>query len=142
MARAPRRPVLDAVVAVLEAISVGGANTMKVGDGTDPNHERPYLVVTTIPGGRYEGPLDDTNADADIRIQVTGIGDTREQADWACDKAKAALTKAALDTELAGDSRKVLTVDLVLEFGARDERGMTQPTFVGFDQYQIATTPL
>jgi hypothetical protein len=141
MARAQRRPVVDAFIAVLEGISLGGSNTLQVGDGSDPNHEKPYAVVTVVPGGQHEGPMDDLNADEEIRIQVTGIGETREQADWVCDKARLALTREAMDTELASASRKILSLDLDFGFIARDDRGLTEAVFVAFDQYALSTTP-
>lgn len=141
--RALRRPVMAAIIAVLEGIDVSDDNTLAVGDGTDPDHEVPYAVVSLIPGGDFEGPMDDLNADETLRIQITGVGGTREQATWVCDLARTYLARSNIDAQfiIAKANRQILTIDLDFTVDSHDERGLTEPVFSAADQYVISTTP-
>lgn len=139
MERAPQGPITGAVIAVLEAIE-----GVHVGDATDPDCEKPYAVVHTVSGPRYEGPMDNTEIDSRDRYQISCIADTREQADWVRDKVRAGFTREALDTQFATDSVLRRTMILILDIPRgtrRDERGLPDPVFIGVDQYLIETTP-
>lgn len=139
MARALLSPVIDACITIAESTGI------QVGDAVAPDCPKPYIVVSSVSSPRYTGPLSDTEADSNDRIQFTCIGDTREQADWARDKLRAALTTAALDAEFvtASADRRTLRVILDIPRGVqRDDRGLPEPIFSGIDQYMIETTPL
>jgi len=145
MPRAEVSPVVDAVIAVCGAISLGGAVTMPVGDGGDPNHAPPYLIVMLTNNGLVEGSFteDDLDADEELRIQVDGVGVTRAQAEMASDKARAVLTKSAITAALAAAHANRVCQYCFLDFsrGARNDLGMTAPLWESADQYLIKTTP-
>lgn len=138
MARALLSPVIDACIAIAESTGI------QVGDAVAPDCPKPFIVVSAVSSPRYTGPLSDTEADSSDRIQFTSIGTTRQQADWARDKVRAALTTSALDAEFtsASANRRTLRVILDIPRGVqRDDRGLPEPIFSGIDQYMIETTP-
>ena len=138
MARALLSPVIDACVAIAEDTG------FSVGDAVAPDCPKPFIVVSAVSSRRYDGPLSDGEADSADRIQFACVGNTREQADLARDKLRAALTTAALDTEFnnAGADRRTMRVILDIPRGTqRDDRGLPEPIFTGIDQYLIETTP-
>ena len=139
MERAPQSPITDAVLAV-----VGVATGKPVGDATDPDCPKPYAVVHTVSGPRYEGPMDDTEIDSSDRYQISCIGETREQADRIRDRVREGFTIEALDAQFVTDSVARRTMILILDIPRgtrRDERGLPDPVFIGVDQYLIETTP-
>jgi hypothetical protein len=138
MARALLSPVIDACIAIAEDTGID------VGDAVAPDCPKPFIVVSAVSSPRYTGPLSDGEADSHDRIQFSFIGNTREQADWARDKLRAALTISALDIEFitATANRRTMRVILDIPRGVqRDDRGLPEPIFTGIDQYMIETTP-
>ena len=138
MARALLSPVIDACIVIAESTGID------VGDAVAPDCPKPFIVVSAVSSPRYTGPLSDTEADSSDRIQFTAIGTTREQADWARDKVRAALTTAALDAAFttASANRRTMRVILDIPRGVqRDDRGLPEPIFSAIDQYMIGTTP-
>jgi hypothetical protein len=131
------------MLVVLRAISLGGALTMPVGDGTDPNHEPPYLVLRRTSTGLVEGPMDDLDADEEVRWQVNGVGVTAEQAELAIDMARLALTEPALTAALTAGSSGRVCQYISLDFSQepRNDLGVTEPLFEAVDQYMVKTTP-
>ena len=148
--RAPVTPVMLAVQAVIEAIQIGGG-TLKAGLGVAPEGcPPPYIVITRPAGGTTTGTIDNPEADADHRIQVSAVGDLHVQALLALDKVRAALTIPALQTELdaldtagePGADRRVSWVVIDVSTGSlREERGLPEPLFSEIDQYIIRTHP-
>lgn len=139
MARALLSPVLDACIDIAESTGIA------VGDAVAPDCPKPFIVVGAVSSPRYTGPLSDTEADGQDRIQFSCIGNTRQQADWARDKVRAALTQSGLDAAFVtnGDDRRCMRVILDIPRGVqRDDRGLPDPIFLGIDQYMIYTTPL
>ena len=143
MARATVGPVTEAMLTLLRAISLGGAVTMPVGDGADPNHEPPYLILMGGSSGVIEGSMveGDLDADEELRYQVNGCGKTREQAQWASDKARGVLTKSALTTALSASSRVCQYCFLDFHREPRNDLGVTEPLWESVDQYLVKTTP-
>ncbi len=139
MARALISPILEACINIAESTG------LPVGDNVAPDCAKPFIVVSSVSSPRYSGPLDDGEADSSDRIQFSAVGDTREVADWARDKIRAALTRAALDAEFVNISASRRTMNLVLDIPRgvqRDDRGLPNPIFTAIDQYMIETTPL
>ena len=102
------------------------------------------MMVSAVSMRPYTGPLSDSEADSDDRIQISGIGDTREQADSMRDAIRLALTTAALDAEFdtASELRRTLNVKLDMSpVMRREDRGLPNPIFTAIDQYMIETTP-
>ena len=138
MPRAKLSPVIDACLTIAEAAGV------PVGDGVAPECGQPYVVVNSVSSRRYEGPLDDLEADSADRIQFAFVGETREVADLMRDDIRTALTHAALDAEFVtlGADRRTQVLILDIPRGVqRDDRGLPNPIFTGMDQYLIETTP-
>ena len=76
----------DGVIAQLAA-----AITTFDGEGPqDPASRVPYVVVRTD-SGQTHGSLGDRYTDLTMLVWVTAVGGTREQAQWAADKARIAL---------------------------------------------------
>ncbi len=139
MERAPQDPITSAVLAVVADVTGKPA-----GDATDPDCDKPYAVVHTVSGPRYDGPMDNTEIDSADRFQISCIGETREQADRIRDRVRAGFTREALDAQFVTDSVARRTMILILDIPRgtrRDERGLPDPVFIGVDQYLIETTP-
>ena len=138
MVRANQREVTNAVIALLEAAGI------TVGDGTAADCEKPYTVITTVSGPRYEGPMDNTEIDGSNRYQFSSVADTRDQADWLREKVRVELTVQALDAQFVTDAVAQRTMLLILDIPRgtrRDERGLPEPVFMAVDQFLINTTP-
>lgn len=138
MARALLSPIIEACLNIAATVGV------PVGDGVAPDCDRPYIIVDSVSSPRYTGPLDDGESDSMDRIQFACVGNSREQADWARDKLRAALTYAALDAEFVTLSASRRTMEVILDIPRgvqRDDRGLPAPIFSGIDQYLISTTP-
>jgi hypothetical protein len=142
MATELQRTVIDAIISLLRTIELDG-EPLPVGDGEDPNHEYPFIVVRQISMLNVEGPPTDTDADSQIRIQVSGAGGTREQADFARDLVRPLLTRNTLDEWFAVQDvpRAVITLTLDMSRTDRFDRGTAAPIFNAVDQYLIGTTP-
>ena len=134
-------PVIQACIDLLEGLDP----KIETGDATDPDCEKPYAVVTAVSGPRYEGPMDDIEADGRDRIQFSYIGITRVSADILRDRGRVAITRQGLDAQFTaqGEMRRTMRVILDIPRGTRrDERGLPEPVFMGVDQYLIETTPI
>ena len=140
--RAPARQVMDGIINLLKNTSVG-QNAIAVGDGTDPNHEPPYLVVKRVTTFNYEGPFDNPDADEELRVMVIGVGDTREQADFARDRAREVMNKTELTAQWASDgfARTCMKVELDISYDQRFDRGRAVSAFSAVDQYLVMHTP-
>jgi len=102
------------------------------------------MMVTAVSMRPYTGPFGDMESDSDDRIQISGIGATREQADSMRDTIRLALTVAALDTQFTADSESRRTMKVNLDMSPvtrREDRGLPNPIFTAVDQYMIETTP-
>lgn len=89
MSTVAHAPVLDAVIALLEA-QLG--DTLPVGDGEPPaNKPMPYAVVLELPGTTSGGLLDQPDADHRVEFQVTSVGQVRAQAAGGADLVRKAL---------------------------------------------------
>lgn len=138
MFRAPFSPTINACKAIAESTG------FPVGMANAPDCEPPYIVISSVSGPRYSGPLSDPEADSNDRIQFSMIGTTQEMADALRDKVRLELSAFNLDAEFqtAGDNRRTLSVLLDIPRGVqRDDRGLPAPIFTSIDQYLIETTP-
>lgn len=126
----------DAVIAALE-----GAGLV-VGDGVAPadgpallKAGTGYAVVYPTAGGASYGTLHDHAEDAEIIMQVTCVGATREQAQWLADAANVLLD--GMDVE----DRSIPLVTLEVAPGVSRDDGQTPPVFYSTPRYRIFTTP-
>ena len=138
MPRPQLSPIINACIAIAETVGV------PVGDGEAPECPMPYIVVSNVSSPRYDGPLDDIEADSSDRIQFSYVGETREQADAMRDSIRLSLTVSAFNAELVALAANRRTMRIVLDIPRgtkRDERGLPNAIFLGVDQYLIDTTP-
>lgn len=132
----------DAILGHLET-----QTSLPVGDAVAPDDIEdasgfiPHLVLYPIVGGHLDGTVANPDEDAALRFQVTAIGETREQAEWAADRARAAL----LSTALTVTDRRVTRVYNEFTGGTtrddetREDAGMS--LFYAVDRYVVLTTP-
>ncbi len=138
MERADQRELTNAILAVLRAAGI------EVGDATAPDCEKPYTIVSAVSGPRYDGPMDNTEADGSDRFQFSSVAVTRDSADRNRQLVRDALTVEALDAQFVVDAVARRTMMLILDIPRgtrRDERGLPDPVFLAVDQYLINTTP-
>lgn len=127
-------PVVAAVVA--QVATTG----FPVGDGQAPaGDDMPYAVVYSIPDFSRSGPWSDGQADTVHQIQITYVGETREQASQLADKGRAVMAAG-----VAVPGRRVSLVDLAPGGGGSVERDddSSPPLFYAVDIYRIYTTPV
>ncbi len=138
MERADQRELTNAILAVLKGAGI------EVGDGTAPDCDKPYTIVSAVSGPRYDGPMDNTEADGSDRFQFSSVAVTRDSADRNRQLVRDALTVEALDAQFATDAVARRTMMLILDIPRgtrRDERGLPDPVFLAVDQFLINTTP-
>lgn len=86
---ADARTVTDAFIALLDQAG------LTVGDGVAPTGAAPpYCIVYPVSATTVAGTAAAPSADVARVLQVTSVGDTREQAQWAADRAAAVLLGA------------------------------------------------
>lgn len=142
MASPPQtRPLIAAVLEVLTAgdlVADLGEKPAGAGWASAPGTSAftPYAVVHDL-GGPVDGTLAEPSDDGWHRFQVTGVGSTAEQAQWAGDRARTLLTGAVLT--VAGRAPAVVDLD---EMGAcrRDEDVQPVVWFTS-DVFTAMTTP-
>lgn len=96
----------------------------------------PYVVFYSSPGSDRDGRLCGGVGGRVLQFSVTGVGGDRQQAKWALDKARAALSRQRLNTALirrSDDNQPVRREDVYT-------RPEGLPLFYGIDQYGVATT--
>lgn len=122
--------------AVLTALADAG---LVVGDAVKPAGPPPYVIVWPQTSGITSGPPADTHADEDMVIQVTAVGTTREQAQWAADVTKANLLAGELTIPgrtLAGPPQLDVAPGV-----SRDDDTAGPPLFYAPLMFRFATTP-
>jgi hypothetical protein len=142
MATVSSRTLTDAILAVLDDAG------LTVGDGMQPDGSGwqeprgvasfvPYAVLHNI-GGRADGPIDDPSADALSTYQVTGVGATREQAEWVADTARQALLPPGA---IESDDCTVQLVTVDRFGGCRRDDTVEPVVWMTSDRFDIQTTP-
>lgn len=121
----------DGVIAALEAV-----DELNVGDATGKDLPLPYAVVYAIPGGDSSGTLERPDEDAELVYQVTCVGKSRRQAEWAVDKAMSALLDG-----FAVEGREITRVWVDSFGGIRRDDDATPPLFSGMPRFRVKTTP-
>jgi len=76
-------------------------------------------------------------------VMVIGVGDTREQADFARDRAREVMNKTELTAQWASDgfARTCMKVELDISYDQRFDRGRAVSAFSAVDQYLVMHTP-
>lgn len=137
-----RSPQTGAVLATLTAAGLlAGDGTAPPGGGwqgvTGQSDFVPYVVVHSIAGGVEDGTLADPWADTEWYWQVTAVGSTRAQAEWAGDKTRIAL----LSTPVAISGRSTLQVRIDVAAGAQRDDTVQPPVWVNQERYALLTAP-
>ena len=127
------RELVDAVLTVL-----AGTGFNFYDDGDIPaTPSFPYGVVYSV--GELEarsGPMSGPNEDGTWEIQVTSVGETREQAQGLGDLVRSTVTRTALSVS----GRQVNWVDPSHEGGDRDD-DRNPSLFYSIDVLAVGTTP-
>ena len=133
----PTGPVTDAVLVTLR-----GALAFDVGDNQAPPEPRspsfPYATVYSLDDADRSGPYNDGQSDVVHNIQVTTVGETRDQAQRLLDFAKSAMRA---DAAIVVASRRVLLVEEVQGGGVERDDAKQPPYFYGISIFDITTTP-
>lgn len=95
-----------------------------------------YLVLHPLPGGEFDGPLGDPNADSSLPWQVTAVGASRAQCEDAADAARAALLGEPITVPDRGGSR----VRVDTPGGARPEDPQRPTVWISTERYRFDTT--
>lgn len=134
------RAVTDGLIAKLETTG------LRVGDGARKDADGvtldvsdtagPCAVVYPIPGGTTDGasgsPLGDPDSFAHIVYQVTYVGVSREQAEWARDKGRTAVMAGITVT-----GHTVARVRLQVDIGAIRDDSLPSPLYSAIDRHVI-----
>ena len=120
----------DGVIASLEAAG------LTVGDADAEGLSPPYCVVYAIPGGGFTGTMENPFEDGELPYQVTCVGETREQAEWATDKALTALVAGVTVT-----GWNVVLVSPDGHPGVRPDHDVSPPLFYSTPRFRLKTTP-
>lgn len=94
----------------------------------------PYVVFYSSPGFDINERQNGGVGGRAVEFQITGVGGTREQAKWALDKARTALSRVRLDGALirrSDDNQPVRRDDEFTRTGGG-------PLFYGVDRYTVA----
>lgn len=131
----------DHTQALLDALA---AAPFSVGDGVAPRNadkseiDPPYVVLYSITGGRFDGPLNDSQADVSLVYQITAVGETRQQAQVAIDVCRDLMKKANVTVT----NRRVRDLrHLTPNSGVIRDDDLPNPLFYGYDRYELDTTP-
>lgn len=116
-----------------------------LGDGVAPRDadkseiDPPYAVLYSLPGGSFDGPLNDSQADVVLIYQITTVGDSRAQAQVAIDICRGLMKHGNVTIP----NRKVRDLKhLTPNSGVMRDDDLPNPLFYGYDRYQLDTTPL
>jgi hypothetical protein len=127
------RTATDVIISHLET-----ETTLNVGDSQAPGDTtRPYLVVYNTGAAIIDGTLSDADADQSVEYQVTSVGDTSEQAEWAQSLPRTAMTVAI--TPPSGASWGAPRLQPAV--GTSRDDTYQPPLFYAVDVYRIHTTP-
>lgn len=120
----------DAVIARLQALG------LMVGDAEAPaGSPQKYAVVYPIAGGSSSGVLGAPDDNAELVVQVTCVGVSREQAEWVQDKAMGLLTGFSVT------GRKIARVDVENYGGVVRDDDKSPPLFYSFPRFRLYSTP-
>lgn len=109
----------------------------------------PYLIAHSIPGGSFDGSIEDLHYDAELVWQINSYGSSKAEAEQLADRARVALLAQALPP-LAIGGRTVVTVSSEGPAGAARPdtdtasrvTGLAQPSiWWTFERFRIATVP-
>lgn len=126
----------DAVIAALESAGLDVGDAVAPADGPALlKGGTGYVVVYPVAGGASYGTLADHAEDAEIIMQVTCVGATREQAAWLADACNVLLD--GLEVE----DRSVPLVTLEVTPGVNRDDNQTPPVFYATPRYRIFSTP-
>ncbi len=135
MTAVARAPETAAVLAWL------AADGLMVGDGVRPaawaSATAGYVVVYPLIT-EQDGPAEDAYADTDSAYQITAVGRTRAQAQFAADKARASMLAPGLSIP----GRALMQpVEWSPSRGVTRDDDEDPPLFYAVDSYLIRTTP-
>lgn len=121
-------------------VTAAEASTLPVGDGRVPNPQpapnKAYLIVYELPGVYRDSDAEGLQDGAEMPYQVTGVGQLRDQATMAADKARDVLTAAALQA-LLGSTWRVAVCESTGPAPAVAQRGTRAELFNAPETYTV-----
>lgn len=108
-------------------------------DGNQRFDDPPFVLVRIFPSAaEFDGPLNDSQADINMRIQLLAVGETQRQALRINDICRPFMQR----TLLTIPNRAVMDIRLMVASGgvSRDD-DLPTPYFYSSDLYEIRTTP-
>lgn len=138
--------VLDHINGVIDAIR-GGAFPVEFPvqewrrpvDSNEKYIDPPYVLVRPMAGAaQFDGPINDTQVDVIIRIQILSVGATQGQALRVADKVRPRMQRSLITIPY----RRVMDLRLMVVTGgiSRDD-DLPTPFFYSVDIYELHTTP-
>lgn len=131
---------LTAVVALLDAnLPFPVDYWQRPFDANERFDDPPYILVRIFPSAaEFDGPLDDSQADINLRVQLLGVGTNERQALIINDLARPFMQRDLLSIT----DRSVMDVRLmVASAGVSRDDDLPTPFFYSSDLYEIRTTP-
>lgn len=99
---------------------------------------RPYAVLYPLTGGVFDGTLGCPDDDANLIWQVTCVGSTRTQCEWAADKTLETLVGAT--PAVAGRGITRLYADIA-GGGVRRDDSVQPPVFISTPRFRAYSSP-
>lgn len=102
-------------------------------------HDPPYAMVRLFPSAEeFDGPLDDSQADIILRLQIMGVGENDEQALRILDTIRPLMQRRniTIPNRFVMDLRLMVTAG-----GVSRENAIPSPLLYAQDLYLLQTTP-
>lgn len=116
--------------------SIGDGEAPRLADKTEI--DPPFAVLYALPGGQFDGPLSDSQADVTLIYQITAVGETRQQAQIVIDVCRTLMKKANVTVT----NRRVRDLKHLTPYsGTIRDDDLPNPLFYGYDRYELDTTP-
>lgn len=137
---------LIAIVTRLTSTMTALASPVYVGYGERPidpatkqHYPPPYLVVSYLPGGSFDGSINDSQADVNLRILINSMGNSAQEATIVRDIAHADMMDKSNFT-ITNRKIRDLSLEIPSDGTYRDDDAPT-PIFYTRQIYVLDTTP-
>jgi hypothetical protein len=129
--------IFDAAPPPLD-VDGGGADWGWQGPRPGTGKFKPYIIVYPLSGGVFDGTLGCPDDDASLIWQLTCVGSTRRQCEWAADRALSVLVGTSLTVTGRFVSR--VWADMAAG-GARRDDTVQPPVFIATPRIRAMSTP-
>lgn len=98
---------------------------------------RAYVILYSMSGGVFDGPLGCPDDDAELIYQATCVAEDQRRCEWVADE----VTHALVGQELTVDGRSICRVSLDMTGGCRRDDTVQPPTYISTPRFRVASTP-